>query len=355
MPGKVAIELLSLLDTVVIEQNPDGSFKLLDYPPDWFKRLSIFLATDGLSFEVKDELSFLGNFVIDATEFWETAKPGQILWSAPCEQGNGSEDVFQFEAGAMLLEDKKIIIVRLVEHHASSTQETLQKARENLLAFEDLFRNERDLQVYKAHLEKEVQKRTEQLANTLKGVKQAIARTLEIRDPYTAGHEQRVAQLASAIAKEMRMPEDQINCISLAAELHDIGKIQLPIEILSKPGRLTDLEFGIIKNHSEAGYEILKSIDFQGPIAQIVLQHHERINGSGYPSGLSGEEILVEAKILGVADVVEAMSSDRPYRPALGMEAAIAEISEKSGVLYDVDVANACLRVLTQRGFQFES
>ena len=154
---------------------------------------------------------------------------------------------------------------------------------------------------------------------------QTIADTVEARDPYTAGHQRRVSELATAIAREMGLPEEQVNGIHLAAIIHDLGKIQIPAEILSKPGKLTDIEFMLIKTHPQAGYDILKDVKFPWPIADIVLQHHERLDGSGYPQGLKGGQILLESRIMTVADVVEAMSSHRPYRSALGIEAALNE------------------------------
>jgi len=175
---------------------------------------------------------------------------------------------------------------------------------------------------------------------------------VEMRDPYTSGHQQRVASIAKAIAKEMGMPKEQIEGILMAGLIHDLGKIAIPAEILAKPGPITETEFELIKSHPDVGYEILKNIEFPWPIAHIVLQHHERIDGSGYPSGLSGNQILMEAKILGVADVVEAMASHRPYRPALGIDVALQEISKNSGLLYDPDVADACLTIFRQKGFK---
>lgn len=183
------------------------------------------------------------------------------------------------------------------------------------------------------------------MRRTLDGVVNALAVTAEKRDPYTAGHQQRVAHLACAIAREMRLPADQIDGIRVAATLHDIGKIAVPSEILTKPGQLTEMEWGLIRCHPQAGYEILKNIPFTWPVARIVLQHHERMDGSGYPSGLSGDEILLEARILAIADVIEAMASHRPYRPALGTKEALTEISQNSNVLYDSDAVNACLRL----------
>ncbi len=173
-----------------------------------------------------------------------------------------------------------------------------------------------------------------------------------MRDPYTADHQRRVAGLACAIAKEMGLSEKKIHTINLAAQVHDIGKICLPAEILSKPGLLSVAEFALVKSHCQAGYDILKPIEFPWPIAEIVLQHHERINGSGYPLGLSGNQILPEARILCVADVVEAIASHRPYRPALGIDRALEEIAMKKDVLYDGQAVDACHRVFHKGDFK---
>lgn len=192
------------------------------------------------------------------------------------------------------------------------------------------------------------------LRTTLEETVNALASATEKRDPYTAGHQRRVTQLACAIAKEMDMSEEQIEGIRIAGLLHDIGKISVPAEILSKPGRLSDSEFSIIKLHSEIGYDILKTINFPWPVAQITLQHHERVNGSGYPRGLNGDQILIEAKILAVADVVEAMSSHRPYRPARTMKETIDEILGNKASLYDSKVAEVCLDLFTKKRFKFK-
>lgn len=192
------------------------------------------------------------------------------------------------------------------------------------------------------------------LRKVLEDTVQAIAATSEMRDPYTAGHQRRATQLACAIAKEMNLSEEQIEGLRVAGTLHDIGKIHVPAEILSKPGELTEFEFGIIKIHPKAGYEILKSIEFPWPVAQIVLQHHERMDGSGYPSNLSGEDILLEARILGIADVVEAMSSHRPYRPALGVGNALEEISHNGSDLFGAEVIDCCIKLFYDKGFKFE-
>ncbi|HXH64476.1 MAG TPA: HD domain-containing phosphohydrolase, partial [Mariprofundaceae bacterium] len=181
---------------------------------------------------------------------------------------------------------------------------------------------------------------------------QAIADTVEARDPYTAGHQRGVADLAVAIAREMRLTEDRIHGIHLAANIHDLGKIHVPAEILSKPGRLTEIEHQLIRTHPQAGYDIVKGIEFPWPIAQMILQHHEKMDGSGYPQGLKGEQILPESRIIAVADVVEAMSSHRPYRVGLGLDAALEEIERHRGVLYDPETVDACIRLFREQGYQ---
>ena len=186
------------------------------------------------------------------------------------------------------------------------------------------------------------------LRKTVDGTIHTIAATVEARDPYTAGHQKRVADLAAAIASEIRLSDQQIEGIRMAGTIHDLGKVQIPAEILSKPGRISDLEYEIIKTHPQVGFDLLKSIDFPWPIAEMVLQHHEKMDGSGYPQGLKGEDILLDARILAVADIVEAMSSHRPYRPALGIEKAFAQIKKEKGPLLDPDVVEACLKVFEQ-------
>ncbi|KJU84537.1 protein containing PAS [Candidatus Magnetobacterium bavaricum] len=197
----------------------------------------------------------------------------------------------------------------------------------------------------------------EQSLNKLRGITGAVIEAMsvavEVRDPYTAGHQRRVADLARSIAHEMGLSNDQRDGLRVAAEIHDLGKISVPAEILSKAGKLKPQEFEIIKDHSDIGYNILKGIDFPYPVADIVLQHHEKLNGSGYPRGLSGEDILIEARIICVADVVEAMANHRPYRPALGLEKAFDEINTNSGTLYDPDVVQACMRAFS-KGFAFK-
>lgn len=193
----------------------------------------------------------------------------------------------------------------------------------------------------------------QRLLSSMERTIEAIAATVELRDAYTAGHQRRVAALATAIAQEIGIPDDEVRGIYLAGTIHDLGKIQIPGKILVKPARLTDLEFQLIKTHSRAGYDILKGIDFPWPIAQMVLQHHERMDGSGYPDGLKGEEIVIGARIIGVADTVEAMFSHRPYRPGLGIAAALAEVMKNRGKLYDPQAVDACVRLFREKGFEF--
>ena len=202
--------------------------------------------------------------------------------------------------------------------------------------------------------EEELQRALKTLRRTLGATIQAMTFTVETRDPYTAGHQRRVTDLARTIATEMGLSKEQIEGIRMAAVIHDMGKITVPTDILSKPARLSEHEFGIIKCHPKVGYDILKTIEFPWPIAQIIFQHHERMDGSGYPQGLSGGEIILEARILGVADVVEAMASFRPYRPALGIDKALEEISRNRGALYDPEVVDACLRLFTEKRFKLE-
>lgn len=190
------------------------------------------------------------------------------------------------------------------------------------------------------------------LARTVQGAIRALAYLTETRDPYTAGHQRRVAELAAAMAAEMGIDGERRRLIDAAGTLHDLGKTAVPTEILSKPGRLTAVEFELIRLHPRTGFDILRGVEFPWPVAEVVLQHHERLDGSGYPDGLAGDRIALEARILAVADVVEAMASDRPYRPALGLDQALAEVVENRGTFYDGDAADACAAVFAS-GFSY--
>jgi putative nucleotidyltransferase with HDIG domain len=202
---------------------------------------------------------------------------------------------------------------------------------------------ERENHLYQKELEETVDKRTKSLQNAMQGVIYLLSSVVEVRDPYTAGHQRRVGNLSAAIAENMRMDSRSVEFIRIIGYIHDIGKIAIPAEILSKPGKLTTLETEMIKNHCYTGYEMLSKVSLPDIIGQTVYQHHERFDGSGYPRGLKDYETTDEAKIIIVADVVEAMISHRPYRPALGMDAALAEIKQKSGTLYNPDVVRACV------------
>jgi PAS domain S-box-containing protein len=204
----------------------------------------------------------------------------------------------------------------------------------------------------KKKIEVERQENSERLRKSLDATINAMAVTVETRDPYTAGHQRRVADLARAIATEMNLKSEQVDGVHMACMIHDIGKISIPSEILTKPTQLTNLEFNLIKPHSQSGYDILKDIEFPWPVANVILQHHERMDGSGYPQGLKGNDILLEARIIAVADVVESMASHRPYRPSLGIEAALKEIEKNEGILYDNTVAEACLKLFREKSYQ---
>jgi len=191
------------------------------------------------------------------------------------------------------------------------------------------------------------------LQKIIEGTANIITKVVEIRDPYSTGHQQRVSKLATVIAQEMKLPQDKIEGIKIASLVHDIGKVNLPTEIISKPSKLIEVEFNLIKNYPKVGYDILRKVDFPWPIAEIVLQHQEKIDGSGYPRGLKGDEICIEAKILGVANVVEAMSSYKSYRPALSIDEALAEIAENKNILFDPEVVDTCIKLFKEKGFKF--
>lgn len=209
----------------------------------------------------------------------------------------------------------------------------------------------RDISDHK-HAQESIAAYIHQLENTMEGTLQAVAKMVDLRDPYTSGHERRVGIIAADIAREMGWPEDKCKNLKLIGLVHDIGKIAIPAEILAKPDRLTELEYRMMKEHAEKGYEILKDVDFPLPIAEIIRQHHERLDGSGYPRGLKGDEILPEARILAVADVLESMASHRPYRPSLGIETALKELIDKRGVHYETAVVDTLLAMVLQNGYR---
>ena len=206
---------------------------------------------------------------------------------------------------------------------------------------------------YRLQVEDEIEDTLKKLQKTLNGTVMALSSIIETRDPYTAGHQRRVVQLACAIAQEVEFSQSRIEGLRVISFLHDIGKMAIPAEILCKPGKLSESEVNIIKAHPQIAYDILKEIEFPWPVAQAILQHHERLDGSGYPVGLSGQDIIMEARILSVADVTEAIASHRPYRPALSLDKALDEISQNNGILYDQKVVNACLTLFKEKSFDF--
>ena len=238
-----------------------------------------------------------------------------------------------------------VINVRLPERHQRDRQE-----EDALIAIADTLAGI----IIRKRAEKERSDSYRKLRVALQATIQAMALTVEVRDPCTSGHQRRVATLARAIAAEMGMEPDSVEGIHVAGLIHDLGKISVPAEILSKPTKLTEIEMGLIRIHSQAGYDILKEIEFQGPVARIIYQHHERLDGSGYPAALKGAEICREARVLAVADVMEAIVSHRPYRPAKSIDTALGEILEKRAVLYDPQVVDTCVRLFREKGFQFE-
>jgi len=220
---------------------------------------------------------------------------------------------------------------------------------------------EEELRKHQDQLEEMINERTIELIKSFNKLERGFQGTIvlvskitELRDPYTSGHQIRVAKLASEIAREMKLPEEIVEAIHIASLVHDIGKINVPQEILSKPGVLSSLEMRMIQIHPQAGCDILSEINFPWPIAEIVREHHEHFNGTGYPQGLKADKIMIEARIICVADVIEAMSSHRPYRPVLGLEEAVREITDNRDTLYDTDVVNACRKVILDKGFNFD-
>jgi len=256
-------------------------------------------------------------------EIYKTGKPR--LFVNEIVTKTGEVKYFESQAGLLLDENKQPIGFRGIARDITDRKKA-QDERDQVLA---------------------------RLRKTLGTMIQAMSAAVEARDPYTSGHQRRVAALARSIAEEMNLSRDQIEGIRMAASIHDMGKISIPAEILSMPRKLSKLEFDLVKTHSQAGHDIIKDIDFPWPIANIILQHHERINGSGYPHGLRGDNILLEARILAVADVVETMASYRPYRPALGLDTALEEITRNKNILYDGEVVEACLKIFREKKYEF--
>jgi putative nucleotidyltransferase with HDIG domain len=284
---------------------------------------------------------------------------GEVARRAELRLKTGDEQEIPVYLSATLMRDNEtpdffcLVITDLIEQKRLATIVASEKlARELLAASEQSSLTLMQLLTEQQQAKNKIEEQLLQLQDNLKDTVHAIATIVEMRDPYTAGHQVRVAALAAAIATEMDLPADQIEAVEVAGMVHDLGKIQIPAEILSKPGEINEIEHSLIKTHPQAGYDILKGIHFPWPIADIVLQHHERLDGSGYPHGLKDGGILLGARILSVADVVEAMSSHRPYRPSLGIEAALAEITQFRDVYFDPQVVDACLSLFRKKNYQ---
>jgi putative nucleotidyltransferase with HDIG domain len=259
----------------------------------------------------------------------------------------------EIDAMELCLEGKSVL-TREMEFQGSNSDKARQLSINYAFVPPDIVLVHSDDITDRKEAENAIKTSNERLRQILDGTVHALAITAEKKDPSTAGHQARVAQLATAIAEEMGMGKDMVEGIRVAGMLHDIGKISIPAEILSKPGRLNEMEMSIIRMHCQESYDILRTIDFPWPVAEIALQHHERMNGTGYPSGITGEKIITEARIMAVADVVEAMISHRSYRPSLAIPKAIDEIRRNRGVLYDLQVVDICCRLFSEKGFVFE-
>lgn len=282
-------------------------------------------------------------------------KAAEMIGASGFEHIHSDDLKFLTDAFNLLAGDKNVPVQRFEMRlrHKDGSWRTFEAVASNLVnnnIVDAVIINYRDI----AGRKKKEAERTEdynRTKQTLQAMIQSIAMIVETKDPYTSGHQQRVSHLAQSIASEMDLTKDHQDFVRTASIIHDLGKVSVPSEILGRQKKLSELEFNFIKIHSQIGYNILKDIDFPWPVADVVLQHHERINGTGYPQHLQGEAILLEARILAVADVVEAMSSNRPYRPALGISFALDEIFKKKGILYDVNVVDACLKLFHEKNY----
>jgi putative nucleotidyltransferase with HDIG domain len=233
------------------------------------------------------------------------------------------------------------------------TEKTKDQNIEELAELRSKLSHSEAMQAKQIQVEKKLRQSYKKLQRTLEDIIEVITKIVEIRDLYLVGHQEKVSKLATKIAQEMGITPDKIEGIRISSLVHDIGKISLPTEILNRPNKLIDIELALIKNHPQIAYDILKTINFPWPVAEIILQHHEMINGSGYPNKLKNNEILIEAKIIAVADVIEAMSSNRPYRSAHSIEEALEEISRNKGILYDPEIVDVCITLFKEKGFEW--
>lgn len=343
--------------------NGQGSIVIVDDNPNNLQVLSGILQQAG--FKVRQALS--GEIALRAIA---ASAPDLILLDIRMPGMDGYETCRRLKAEALTRDIPVIFISALTETAdklAAFRAGGVDYVSKPFQAEEVLARVRTHLQLrhMQCQLESQVADRTAELRVTCDALRasqgqyrrmleqtiQAIAFTIEKRDPYTAGHQARVSQLAVAISQKLGLPPDQIDGIRLGGMIHDLGKISVPAEILSRPGRLTEVEFLLVKSHPEVAADILRQVEFPWPVMDMILQHHERLDGSGYPKGLRGDAILLEARILAVADVVEAMATHRPYRPALGIARALDEIRHGAGRLYDPDVCGVCLRLFEVDGY----
>lgn len=281
----------------------------------------IAYGTDADAWQLKDAVMLTS---LDAARIKEVLDKGDLTFEASQVRKDGSTGLIEVHSRAVQAGPGRLVI--------SSARDVTERKK----------------------IEKELEHSSEKIEKAMEGTIQSMALTSETRDPYTAGHQNRVARLACSIAAEMGLPSQRIEGIRVSGTLHDIGKIFVPAEILSKPGKLRPTEISLLRDHAEVGYELLRNIEFPWPVAEIVYQHHERMDGSGYPRGLKGEQICLEARIMCVADVVEAMASHRPYRPAFSIEKALLEIIQKKGILYDPQVVDACMDLFNEKNYRLE-
>ncbi|MDD2421719.1 MAG: PAS domain S-box protein [Heliobacteriaceae bacterium] len=316
-----------------------GSSFLTLIPPLAHKQIRQYLA------------SFKPNRALQSYEHQVITSGGEIRWQHWTDRAFFAADgrIAEFQSAGRDITQKKLVQVALEEDNYNLEVQVRKRTRE----LEHINHHLLNEITERKNAEIKLKQSCEKLKTTLAGTVNALSSLVELRDQYTAGHQKKVAELAGAIAKALNLPPDQVEQIYMASLLHDIGKITVPAEILSKPGPITPYEFEMIKAHCLVGYNVLSTIAFPGPIAQIVLQHHERINGSGYPSGIPGDQIRLEARIIAVADVVEAISSHRPYRPALGIDCALREIATNKNVLYDPQIVDVCTELFAENKFSF--
>lgn len=270
-------------------------------------------------------------------------KHDQVIKLEHNESFNESISFSELDYDYLVLPDKTRIPVN---YNASTLRDSLNQASGAVIVFRD------DTERMKSR--QNLQESFEKLRKTMGGIIETMARMLETRDPYTAGHQRRVSDLARTIAYSMNLSEDKVEAIRMSSIIHDIGKISIPAEILSKPGKLSDIEFNMMKTHPQTGYDILRNIEFPWDVAEIIYQHHEKIDGSGYPRGLKNDEIMMEAKIITVADIVEAMASHRPYRPALGIDSALEEIQKNRNMSLDADIVDNCINLFRNQGYNMK-